>query len=402
MKHVRLRLLIASAFTLLVAACSQMPTPQVQTNTQLTPQFGTHNEDTGNSVFASRRTGAVYVIGGISRTIDDGSVTRSNTDAFLRRYNSSGTLAWKKTFNATAYEDLTDIAEDAQGNVIVALGKNSGNSEGTSELFKYTSTGRELWRHSLDGVRRVFNLDITSSGGFYIVGDDSDFRTLIRKYDQNGILLWTKQLTENKFFGPSATDAQGNLYTIGTDDKIYKFDQTSKLIWTRSIPKGTADSIYIREIVVDQDTLLLLGDKDWILGETEYGYESETDVMMVKYDLGGKQLWDRSFGTREFDQGISLDVDKEHNIYVAAYLDLSKYQSPVLRKYTPAGRLLEQTTIKNLRQPAASVDDMAVYRAGEFYVTGEATNNLGAGYEGGYSDAFLARIDSEGRRVWLR
>ena len=46
MKHIRLRLLVASAFTLLVAACSQAPTPQAQAETPLAPQFGSRGEVT--------------------------------------------------------------------------------------------------------------------------------------------------------------------------------------------------------------------------------------------------------------------------------------------------------------------------------------------------------------------
>ena len=155
-------------------------------------------------------------------------------------------------------------------------------------------------------------------------------------------------------------------------------------------------------MTVDQNAFLVTKQQECVLEVSEYEYESETNVMVVKYNFDGERLWSRSFGTKEFDLGTALDVDNKHNIYVAACLDVSKYQSPVLRKYTSEGHPLEQTVINNLKQPAAFVNDMAVYRAGEFYFAGNANRNLGAGYEGGYSDAFLARVDGKGNRVWVR
>lgn len=92
MKHTRLRLVVASAFTLLVAACSQAPTPQPQPGAQLAPQFGTRDDDTGDHVFSSRQTDAVYVTGGLTRSVS-GVENKINTDGFLRRYEPDGTLA---------------------------------------------------------------------------------------------------------------------------------------------------------------------------------------------------------------------------------------------------------------------------------------------------------------------
>ena len=60
MKNVRLRLLVASAFTLLVAACSQMPTPQAQSDS-LTPQFGTRGDDDATQVALSKALNSIFV-----------------------------------------------------------------------------------------------------------------------------------------------------------------------------------------------------------------------------------------------------------------------------------------------------------------------------------------------------
>lgn len=299
--------------------------------------------------------------------------------------------------------------EDSQGNITVALSKNSGDSNGTSELFKYTATGRELWRRSLDGVRVVFSLDTTPTGEFYVLGDDSNFRGFIRKYNQEGNLVWAKQLAKDRFFGPSVTDAKGNLYTIrlgsyqdhDVSDSVYKFDQAGKLVWTRSIPKGKADSVVVQDMVIDQDALLLLGLKFWLLVDTEYETETDFDVAVIKYELDGKQLWNKSFGTKNFDSGVSIDVDNKRNIYVAAYVN--SLESLVLRKYNPTGHTLSQTTIaKYLDRANYRVNDMVVRRAGEVYLTGQTEQNLGAGFKGGYLDAFLLKLDISGKQVWVR
>lgn len=154
-------------------------------------------------------------------------------------------------------------------------------------------------------------------------------------------------------------------------------------------------------MVIDQDTLLLLGLKTWILNDAEYEYETESDVAVIKYGLDGRQVWDRSFGTKNSDSGVSIDVDSNHGIYVAAYVN--GLESLVLRKYTPGGRTLSQTTIaENLDRANDQVKDMAVRQADELYITGQTEHDLGAGFKGGYFDAFLIRLDGKGRQVWVR
>ncbi len=407
MKHVRLRLLVASAFTLLVAACSQLPTPQAQPET-LAPQFGKSNADIGEQVLVSKQAGAVYVMGSIDEYEDYG-LRRINAHAFLRRYTSAGTLVWKKLFNATNSESLTEFTEDFGGNVIVALATSSGSGDGTSELFKYTAAGQELWRRSLDGVRIVFSINATPTGEFYVIGQNSNFRSLVRKYDQNGGLMWARQLPDKSFSGPSVTDTGGNLYTVGSggtqyvSDTIYKFDPSGELIWTRLMPKGTADSVEVQDMVIDRDALVLLGLKTWVLQDNEYASEEESDVTVTEYGLDGKRVWNRSFGTKKPDYGISIDVDSKHNIYVVA--GFYGVKSLILRKYAPSGRLLSQTMFAgDLRKGGdeSRINDVVVRQADELYITGETKHNLGAGYNGGYLDAFLIRLNGEGRQVWVR
>ena len=92
MKHTRLRLLVASAFTLLVAACNQVPTPQAQADTQLTPQFGTKGDDRTGYVAIDKNIGAIFVAGDTYGSLH-GKKKVAGRDSYLERRTRVGSSA---------------------------------------------------------------------------------------------------------------------------------------------------------------------------------------------------------------------------------------------------------------------------------------------------------------------
>ena len=116
---------------------------------QWTKQLGTKRNDRATGV-ATDSSGNIYVTGYTYWKLDGNTYAGSN-DAFVVKYNSSGTWQWTKQFG-TPSSDLADgVAVDSSGNVYVVgytYGELDGNTNtGASDIFvvKYNSSGTKQW-----------------------------------------------------------------------------------------------------------------------------------------------------------------------------------------------------------------------------------------------------------------
>ena len=120
---------------------------------QWTKQLGTKRNDRATGV-ATDSSGNIYVTGYTYWKLDGNTYAGSN-DAFVVKYNSSGTKQWTKQFG-TPSSDLADgVAVDSSGNVYVVgytYGELDGNTNtGASDIFvvKYNSSGTKQWTKQL-------------------------------------------------------------------------------------------------------------------------------------------------------------------------------------------------------------------------------------------------------------
>ena len=142
---------------------------------QWTKQLGTEEYDEARGV-AADSSGNVYVVGGTKGRLN-GISNSGRTDAFMIKYNSSGTRQWTKQLGSASTDAANGVATDSSGNVYVAgvtYGGLDGNSKGNSDLFvvKYNSSGTKEWTKQLgteeyDEARGVAT---DSSGNVYLTG----------------------------------------------------------------------------------------------------------------------------------------------------------------------------------------------------------------------------------------
>ncbi len=129
------------------------------------------------------------------------------------------------------------------------------------------------------------------------------------------------------------------------------------------------------------------------------------DVFLARYDSAGDRLWIRQFGTSTGDSAQALAPDGAGGVMVAG-LTTGSLGGPnagardvFLARYDSEGDRLW------IRQFGTSSGDaayaLAPDGAGGVMVAGDTSGSLG-GPNAGNSDAYLARYDSEGNRLWIR
>ncbi len=192
-----------------------------------TRQFGSPESDSASGV-AVDGEGNVYVAGGTGGTLPD-QVSVGRGDAFLSKYDPSGTELWTRQFG---YPDSSDgvngVAVDVEGNVYVA-GYTDNTPEGRMDpaerkalLRKYDSAGRELWSRLFgETFNWASSVVVDAEGYVYIAGSTEGGKVmgdaLLRKYDATGQELWTRQFGSPQDDSGSsvAVDREGNVYVAG-------------------------------------------------------------------------------------------------------------------------------------------------------------------------------------------
>lgn len=364
-------LLLIGGVILLLAANRTMAAPPTL---EWSGQNGT---PVGEAAFAiaTDQQGNVYVGGDTDGALY--GTARGESDTFLAKYSPTGQLLWGKQFGGVESDSFGAMAMDANGNICIVgttLSDLHATNAGRSDCFviKLSPSGETLWskQFGTSGYDLGNGVAIDMAGGIFVVGqtDGNLFRTnpdpvctdaFIVKYESDGDLAWSKQFgTEHDDMAESvATDGQGFVYVAGQTLNLFSPDSQSD------------------------------------------------DVMIVKFDTDGQQVWGKQFGSPEADHPIAIQTDGNGNVYVGGAMHIggdsreSGYVPPLgfLTKYDPTGSQLWLRNLQNSR--TTGVSNIALDPQNAVYVAGSTAGDL-FGSNLGEDDAFLVKYDSAGTAIW--
>jgi len=181
--------------------------PRVAAETpQWIRQFGTALNDNGFGVAAD--ASGIFVVGETNGALP-GQTSAGAYDAFLRKYDASGTEVWTREFGSSS-DDLTlGVAVDSSG--VYVVGNTNGALPGQTNaggldafLRKYDASGTEVWTRQFGttGFDSAEAVALDASGA-YVVGLTSGALpgqtnaggndAFVRKYDGLGNELWTRE-----------------------------------------------------------------------------------------------------------------------------------------------------------------------------------------------------------------
>jgi hypothetical protein len=194
-------------------------------------QFGTSSADRGNAVTLDA-TGNIYLAGYTGGNI--GGTPAGAGDAFLVKLNASGNQLWAAQLGSSDYDESYAVAIDSVGNVYMGgttFGALPGcSSAGSRDAFlaKYNSSGSLLWKKQLgtSSTDVIESMAINAAGNLFVGGytggnlvgspiGGSD--AFLIEYDPSGSVLWSSQFgtASNDQCRSVTLDAAGNLYCGG-------------------------------------------------------------------------------------------------------------------------------------------------------------------------------------------
>lgn len=241
-------------------------TGSIQWQRHLTGPAGASLSFDGANGVSLDTSGDVYLTGFFKNTTAD-----FGQNAFVAKYNSSGSIQWQRQLVGPLsgyfqFENGQAIDLDSSNNVFVAgLGRNS--SYGIDAfLAKYNSSGTIQWQRQFydansaaDRNSAAYGVRADSAGNPYIVGQFKNTsggkNAFIAKYNTSGSLQWQASLadansagSQDTYFTELGFDSSDNVYAIGyfkntsggRNGLIVKYDSSGTIQWQRSIVSSAA------------------------------------------------------------------------------------------------------------------------------------------------------------------
>src|SRR5690606_11215829 len=150
-------------------------------------------------------SGNVYVTGQTGGAFEDNTSAGGN-DAYLRKYNSSGTQQWTRQWGTSSTDNGNSVAANPGGLIYVV-----GETGPDAEIRTFSSSGSSVWSKTITatGGETALDVAVTGNGDAYVTGYTSGSLTgtnagksdvYVRKYLVDGSISWTRQ------FGTTGND----------------------------------------------------------------------------------------------------------------------------------------------------------------------------------------------------
>lgn len=303
-----------------------------------------------------------------------GLPTESSINTFVARYSAAGSCTWAHRIISPLNYGL-DIKADESGNVYVIgyfqgtaiFGDDTLIAQGYMDAYvvKYNSSGTQQWVKQIGGpgLDLGFGLSQVVDGVFYICGQyDStvvfgeDTLTkfgsgdiFIAKMDDDGNFLWAKRAGSSTadYAIRIKQDNWGNVFVSGFADSaalfetqylerqgdyIARYTSDGDLVWVKSLGRLTALKSTPGMVIYDSTICMASAfDANTILGTDTMLAQGEEDIYVCKLDYEGKVLWARNYGSTGIDRAYGMACDKRGNIYVTGtYGDTVVFENDTL------------------------------------------------------------------------
>jgi uncharacterized delta-60 repeat protein len=337
------------------------------------------------------------------------------TGYLTARFSPAGEQLWDREFapgsDSSAASGLT---VDLAGNVYTVGSAVLSNGVRGVVTVKYDTNGNQLWARQLNGTSMPLGQDIavSSGGSIYVVGKFQNGSSIASvttvKYDTNGVQLWSaSQALARYTVGDCklAADSQDGVYVLvntsgessGNDVMTIKYNGTGTQLWRRTISdRGDQGPVDIK-IDAAGDAIV----EAYSRGFTNRGF------LTIKYrSTDGQEVWRRTFSLSEYgvDEPSALEVDYSRNIYVTGktfartYYDEFGYyhedEDLLTIKYSPQGELLWAATYGAAAGQTEVGTSIAWDGDNGLYITGATENRQG------HWDWLTVRYDTDGNRYW--
>jgi hypothetical protein len=321
------------------------------------------------------------------------------------------TRVWGTYYGGSGYDYVESSAIDASDNVYLA-GTTSSNSFISSGGFQNIYGG---------GIQDAFIIKFTTSGiriwSTYYGGSGTEYGYSVAINAIGNVYLAGETSSSSSI----ATGGHQNTYGGSNNDAfLVKFNSSGIRIWG-TYYGGNVSDIGTEATVDLSGNIYLTGVTNSTtgiaLGGHQISYGSGVDAFLVKFNSNGVRLWGTYYGGSGYDGTNFCKTDGLGNIYITGYsnsnnsIAIGGHQNVIgggndafLAKFNSTGVRIWATYYggnANDGGGSISIDDI-----GNIYMVGgtSSNNNISSnGFQnnsGGAGDAFIVKFNSSGQRIW--
>ncbi len=278
---------------------------------------------TGNGVIEDE-DGSIISIG------DRGYATLTNL--IMIKNDAEGNFLWEKLIGGSLLDSGKSIKRTSDGGFIIVGNTMSYGTDGSSDvwLVKTDANGNELWNKSFgDSYTDMgYDLEVTADNGFILAGAKSDEEQqdmYVVKTDANGNIQWDQtygdinaaetaySIKKTYDGGYIIAGSDYDLQSWYSDVILLKIDSSGTEIWNKTYGGAYNDEGYCVETV---------SDSGFVITGTRYVDDSNSAVYVIRTD---------DEGTVEWEQTISQDGNSDN---VGNYIVQTQDYGFVLTGYT--------------------------------------------------------------------
>ncbi|MHA1698010.1 MAG: hypothetical protein ACTSWN_04130, partial [Promethearchaeota archaeon] len=246
-------------------------------------------------------------------------------DLLLVKWDADGNQVWNRTWGGPNYDGGRSVWGD--GNYVYTCGKTQSFGAGGYELLlvKWDADGNQVWNRTWGGSDWDEGNSVWGDGSYiYTCGYTQSYgaggyELLLVKWDADGNQVW------NQTWGGSSDDCGRSVwgdgtylytcgstssYGAGSDDLLFvKWNADGNQVWNRTWGGSAGDVGY--SVLGDGSYIYTCG-YSWSFGA------GSLDLFLVKWDTNGNLVWNRTWGGSDFDFGYSVWADGSY-LYTCGY-----------------------------------------------------------------------------------
>jgi len=333
--------------------------------------------------------GGLIVIGYTDSANGDVIQSHASTEVLLSRFDSGGNLVWTKTVGGSADDYGMSIITTADGNFAIAgfSGSTDGDVPGNTGMHdfyiaKINGNGDILWKRnygflSHDHAHKIIQ---TSDGGYFVAGY-ADYAGIDGSVDNNGEghSMRSAQHGVGEFFG-------------------VKLGIEGEFKWFRYFG-GTMNDRVNDLVEANDGGILMCGyteSEDFDITDSHGSY----DYWVIKLHSDGGLHWKKTYGGSDIDQAFGIAKTNNNSYIVVGRSNstdgditnpLGNFDAWVVH-INDHGELLWQKSFGSADFDVASA--IRKTRSGNFVIAGNTRGNVGGNVANGQNDYWLFEVDN--------
>lgn len=292
-----------------------------------------------------------YFLGGSSYSNISGDKTenaRGSKDYWVLKLDGSLNIIWQRTLGGSLYDQLQDVQATPDGGCIVGGSSSSGASGDKTEgsygnqdmwVLKLDAVGNIQWQNTIGGNAgdALRSLQPTTDGG-YILGGTSEsgvgvdktepsrgtYDYWVVKLNANGAVIWDKtlggantdiawtirQAADGGYFigGESTSDASGDKTENSRGENDYwvlKLNTTGGIVWQRTFGTNQWEQFRSLETTTDGGCIVT-GDTEGDISGDKTEESWGRDIWVLKLDAAGNVQWQNTINGNGYDESGAI------------------------------------------------------------------------------------------------